>query len=137
MNTQIEGNVLQLISLLAKATKEKFHISISECIDGMLYMTLTKALTDCLAVLHEYVPAVKEKIQSEFFDNIRILIDFNVKRFIFIVMSYSRVLSCEIAIFLSTLLECGLKYKFVFFLIDFRSWPYIITLQMVYSIYSR
>ena len=56
--------MLQLISLLAKATKEKFHISICDCIDGMLWMTLTKALTDCLAVLHANVPAVKNKIQG-------------------------------------------------------------------------
>ena len=65
MNTQVEGNVLQLISLLAKATKEKFHTSISDFIDGMLLMTLTKALTDCLAVLHANVPAVKDRIQGQ------------------------------------------------------------------------
>ena len=65
INTQVEGNVLQLISLLAKATKDNFHTSICDCIDGMLWMTLTKALTDCLAVLHANVPAVKNKIQGK------------------------------------------------------------------------
>ena len=42
----------------------QFHISIVDYVDGMLFMTLTPALTDCLAVLHANVPLVKDKIQG-------------------------------------------------------------------------
>ena len=64
VNPQVEGHVLQLISLLAKASKDHFSKYIVDCIDGMLLMTLTKSLTDCLAVLHQYVPDIKDKIEG-------------------------------------------------------------------------
>ena len=96
----IERNVLQLISLLSKATGEKFQSPISgynswttndnfnalqkiqfdnlcePCssptnpfvpsvyIDGMLTMSMSSALTQCLATIHANVPGLRNQIQG-------------------------------------------------------------------------